>query len=252
MGRPQSDRGVPHVGLPRYLEESFPVCLEFLPNFDRELLRVAEKIGLVDHVFAKSPNVRLPKLLRDLKLWSFGARFRGKNDPCGGGWPRGQVPRELKILLLTPRADEMDRVRFEFWRNLRIENDQATHDAVVTSTIRLAMWKVSQHFHRDNNTLERLERQAARRREAKTKIYPQRDFPSILRILILERDRFACVCCGSDADDCRKRSTSLVIDHKIPVVAGGKTCYSNGQVLCGICNSDKEVARRSLGIAQLV
>lgn len=51
------------------------------------------------------------------------------------------------------------------------------------------------------------------------------------RRFILDRDRWACVECGS-ADE-------LEIDHVIPFSRGGACTVDNAQVLCGPCNRRK-------------
>lgn len=59
--------------------------------------------------------------------------------------------------------------------------------------------------------------------------------PTRLRFLILQRDNFACVICGSKAKD----GVKLEIDHKIPVALGGTNEATNLFTLCNICNSGK-------------
>ncbi len=51
------------------------------------------------------------------------------------------------------------------------------------------------------------------------------------RRFILDRDGWACVACGSQAE--------LEIDHVIPFSRGGACSVENAQVLCGPCNRRK-------------
>ncbi len=51
------------------------------------------------------------------------------------------------------------------------------------------------------------------------------------RRFILDRDGWACVSCGSQAE--------LEIDHVIPFSRGGACSVENAQVLCGPCNRRK-------------
>jgi len=55
-----------------------------------------------------------------------------------------------------------------------------------------------------------------------------------VRFQVLKRDEYKCVLCGNDA-----KSTLLVIDHKIPVVAGGTNDLNNLRTLCRECNHGK-------------
>lgn len=56
-----------------------------------------------------------------------------------------------------------------------------------------------------------------------------------LRARVLERDRFRCRRCGASADT----GATIVIDHVVPVAAGGRTEQGNLQTLCTTCNSGK-------------
>jgi 5-methylcytosine-specific restriction enzyme A len=53
-----------------------------------------------------------------------------------------------------------------------------------------------------------------------------------IRKLVLERDEYACVECGS--------SKELQIDHAIPVHSGGPNCIENLRTLCATCNLEKK------------
>lgn len=57
-----------------------------------------------------------------------------------------------------------------------------------------------------------------------------------LRYQVLERDKSTCQKCGNKAPECR-----IAVDHIIPVAKGGKTVFSNLQVLCWTCNIGKGV-----------
>lgn len=57
-----------------------------------------------------------------------------------------------------------------------------------------------------------------------------------LRAMVLERDNFACVRCGANADGNR---VTLHVDHIKPVAQGGTNCESNLQTLCSTCNIGK-------------
>lgn len=58
-----------------------------------------------------------------------------------------------------------------------------------------------------------------------------------LRKQIMERDNYTCQICGKYMPD----EVGLHIDHIIPIAKGGKTIYSNLQVLCSKCNGHKGV-----------
>jgi hypothetical protein len=53
----------------------------------------------------------------------------------------------------------------------------------------------------------------------------------VLRIIVLARDDYTCVYCGSDAD--------LHVDHRIPVSRGGSNGLENLATACGPCNLAK-------------
>lgn len=56
-----------------------------------------------------------------------------------------------------------------------------------------------------------------------------------LRYAVLERDKFACVVCGSTA-----REAPLEVDHVLAIVLGGTNDMENLQTLCEICNVGKQ------------
>lgn len=56
-----------------------------------------------------------------------------------------------------------------------------------------------------------------------------------MRYSVMARDNFACVLCGSTADD----GVKLHVDHIFPVSKGGKTVMSNLRTLCDRCNLGK-------------
>lgn len=55
-----------------------------------------------------------------------------------------------------------------------------------------------------------------------------------VRFQILERDRFRCHWCGTPA-----RETKLVIDHIVPLAAGGEDHPRNMVAACQPCNGGK-------------
>ena len=55
-----------------------------------------------------------------------------------------------------------------------------------------------------------------------------------LRYLVMRRDGFVCVLCGNTGRDAK-----LVVDHIVPVAAGGGTDMENLRTLCHPCNSGK-------------
>lgn len=59
---------------------------------------------------------------------------------------------------------------------------------------------------------------------------------SELRYRVLSRDGFRCVKCGATAE-----KTILEVDHKIPVIQGGKSIESNLRTLCYECNQGKRL-----------
>lgn len=76
-----------------------------------------------------------------------------------------------------------------------------------------------------------------------------RNISTKLRTFVLERDGFRCRRCGCGPSDGR-----LVIDHIVPVAAGGTGDAKNLQVLCEPCNAGKAARaphahdRRPLGV----
>jgi 5-methylcytosine-specific restriction enzyme A len=61
---------------------------------------------------------------------------------------------------------------------------------------------------------------------------PRIAIPQSARTYVLQRDRHQCRQCGT--------STSLEVDHIIPLAVGGSNDLSNLQVLCGPCNRQKK------------
>lgn len=73
-------------------------------------------------------------------------------------------------------------------------------------------------------------RTARYREEARIKDAARR-IPKSLRKAVFERDGYRCVKCNSHIDLC--------VDHKFPVVRGGRATIENLQTLCRSCNSRK-------------
>ena len=67
--------------------------------------------------------------------------------------------------------------------------------------------------------------------------WPSRYIPDALKREVIDRDRGACVTCGS--------SENLEYDHIVPISAGGKSELSNLQLLCRSCNRKKRSKRSS-------
>ena len=65
---------------------------------------------------------------------------------------------------------------------------------------------------------------------------PQRKFTAAQRAQIIQRCGNLCAYCGADGNALGVR---LEMDHVVPHSLGGRTCVSNGQPLCGTCNSLK-------------
>jgi 5-methylcytosine-specific restriction endonuclease McrA len=235
------------MSMPTYLENLFEKQ-KTDPRKLQTLLDVAESVGLASRTLRKNPKAPLPKIVNDLVKWSFSARHRGRRDPESCSASRSDVAREAGIRILSARDDEMDKTYIEIMRNLRFEGDDVRYEPLSYRISKLAFRKLLPILNEQDQRLQRMFRQLEYRKRAKKKEYNQRLFPPVLRALIMERDGFACVLCGINADECKGRRTSLTIDHIVPWCEGGKTSYENGRVLCGICNSDKEVARRSLGM----
>lgn len=57
---------------------------------------------------------------------------------------------------------------------------------------------------------------------------------SKIRLLVLKRDKYSCVKCGSCA-----RDIPLEVDHIVPVSKGGSDELDNLQTLCFECNRGK-------------
>jgi hypothetical protein len=66
---------------------------------------------------------------------------------------------------------------------------------------------------------------------------PRRAVPVGLRYKVLERDHFRCTLCG--ADPTTTPGIALVVDHRIPHAAGGRTTLANLQTTCMPCNRGK-------------
>lgn len=78
------------------------------------------------------------------------------------------------------------------------------------------------------------ERLPAARRRRSLSARPRPAISPRTRARVLERDHFRCRRCGSGPNDDR-----LVVDHVVPVAAGGKTEDGNLQTLCETCNLGK-------------
>ncbi|WP_413673286.1 HNH endonuclease [Massilia cellulosiltytica] len=73
----------------------------------------------------------------------------------------------------------------------------------------------------------------------RNKIYVSRCFPSQLRLIIFERDKYCCQVCLRNKETLLKLGRHLEVDHILPVIDGGKTTYSNGMTICNECNIAK-------------
>ena len=65
----------------------------------------------------------------------------------------------------------------------------------------------------------------------------KRDINWRIRFLVMRRDNFKCVACGSNP--ATKSGTVLHVDHIFSWDKGGETVYENLQTLCEICNIGK-------------
>ena len=79
--------------------------------------------------------------------------------------------------------------------------------------------------------------------ELRNKVYLSRRFPSRLRYIIFERDKYRCQICLRERDKLLSLGLHLEVDHILPFVDGGKTTYSNGITLCNECNTAKHHAK---------
>lgn len=95
------------------------------------------------------------------------------------------------------------------------------------------LYKLECKKHQKNPTLYRIEH----------KIYKQRVFPQILKVIIFERDKYKCCICGRHKDKLKKKE-HLEVDHIKAWVDGGETTYHNGQTLCSSCNKAKHHAKK--------
>lgn len=80
----------------------------------------------------------------------------------------------------------------------------------------------------------------------RNKIYASRCFPSHLRLIIFDRDKFRCQICFRDKETLIRLGRHLEVDHILPVIDGGKTTYSNGMTVCDECNIAKHHAKAYL------
>lgn len=85
-----------------------------------------------------------------------------------------------------------------------------------------------------------------KQKEREPKAKKKRDpIPVSLRNKVLHRDGYTCQDCGATRGD----GAVLHLDHKVPVVDGGRTCEQNLQVLCEKCNLGKKRSRRTRALA---
>ena len=56
-----------------------------------------------------------------------------------------------------------------------------------------------------------------------------------IRLVVLQRDGFLCLYCGSDGG-----GKALHCDHVVPLAKGGKSVLGNLKVACKTCNSSKK------------
>ncbi len=80
----------------------------------------------------------------------------------------------------------------------------------------------------------------------RNKMYASRSFPSRLRLIIFERDKYRCRICLRDKETLRRLGRHLEVDHILPFIDGGKTTYGNGMTVCNECNIAKHHAKEYL------
>lgn len=85
----------------------------------------------------------------------------------------------------------------------------------------------------------------------RNKVYASRCFPSRLRLIIFERDKYRCQICLRDKEALYRLGRHLEVDHILPYIDGGKTTYTNGRTLCNECNIAQHHAKKYLeGISE--
>ena len=149
---------------------------------------------------------------------------------CMSATPSGQRLSPLDKLILIYLADG--------WSNsayLTYSIEEAAEFALVdydtaANTIKSlkdngAIWAVRQGMMQDEI---RAAEEIAKEKEGS---YRKRGLPKKLKIIVHQRDNYACVMC--------KRTDDLSVDHIIPEIEGGSDEIDNLQILCRSCNSKK-------------
>lgn len=143
--------------------------------------------------------------------------------------------------------DNMDRVQGKLYVGL----EQSPCGTLLcdwrTVTIPLYFVKRLEQLNSEREARDRAEiKLVAQIAVLRNKIYASRCFPSRLRLIIFERDKYRCQICLRDKETLRRLGRHLEVDHVLPVIDGGKTTYSNGMTVCNECNIAKHHAKAYL------
>jgi 5-methylcytosine-specific restriction endonuclease McrA len=140
--------------------------------------------------------------------------------------------------------DNMDRVPSKLYVGLEQSPAGALLCEWRSVTIPLYFMKRLEQLNSEREARDRAEvKLAAQIALLRDKIYVSRCFPSRLRFIIFERDKYRCQICLRNKETLAGLGRHLEVDHISPFIDGGKTTYSNGMTVCNECNIAKHHAK---------
>lgn len=222
------------MGLPRYLVEKREAYLRSLPRgaFLCDAVCAGADYGpLVFDVLNKTkPNGKAPPwrhvLLCFIRArWTY-LEFRQYRKNC---------------------VDNMNHVSAELYTGLE-QLSPVRHLAELRSvSVPIYFLERLRQLNLEREERDRTEAKlAAQIEELRSKVYLSRRFPSRLRYIIFERDKYCCQTCLRGRDKLLSLGLHLEVDHILSFVDGGKTTYNNGRTLCNECNMAKHHAKAYL------
>jgi 5-methylcytosine-specific restriction endonuclease McrA len=140
--------------------------------------------------------------------------------------------------------DEMERVAAKFYVGLEELSNGGVSCEWRSVTVPIYFVKKLERLNAEREARDRSNAKiAAEIGMLRNKIYLSRCFPSRLRLIIFERDKYRCQICLRHRETLLRLGRHLEVDHILAFVDGGKTTYSNGITVCDECNIAKHHAK---------